>query len=111
MKHLITIISIVILFFSCQKSEPIPETYIGTWHGKEKIYLTSKLYTITIEMNGEATYKKETYINVNSSGKVKINGDELRIGKSKFSIDQAPTLIDTVNNTYEMILDSVVYSR
>jgi hypothetical protein len=104
------------LISSCEKSNlnEYPD-FEGTWLATENY----TEYKIIVKDNGKTTYEETTYKNAYKSGsytgeefsgKLIIDGNEMKIGFKKLTIDSFPkqTLAD---NIWRMTLDGIEYER
>lgn len=80
----VVLIGGAMMFSSCSKELEGDELdYVGTWEGDYT--------TINIQANGDGSYEYyDGFLSKTASGKVRVKGDNLRIGIKKLSIDEKP---------------------
>lgn len=106
--------------FSCKKAIKENPEYEGYWRGGETCDPA-----ITIGGDGHGSFKytdnQSDCQHGNREGRVTVFRNTLRVGIKKFTIDQEPTIIDTINLGYnnipqqkscmKMILDGIEYYK
>lgn len=117
MKKLCYLFVFLILAVSCQKGEPVPASYVGTWVAESPQFLATadRIHTLKITngskgARGHYTSRGNTELwDEDVEGKVKIKDGKLSVKRKEFDLNETPR--ENEDGEFQMKLGTLVFIK